>query len=119
MAMFHKFIHNDNGIDCYRCGVSLDFPWLNSDSDVWDSGVTDVPDVIGIAEQEQMEDELRFFLPNCPGATGNRGHHFYGLGNTDKEDSDHLIGAIECYYGDAYIGWETNLLTVQKFCEGY
>lgn len=108
--MFHKFVSNDNGKDCYRCGMSVDFPWLpyNSDVDYW----------VDYDQQKQMEDEIHFFLPNCPGPTENHGHHFFALGNTDKDDSDHLIGAIECHYGDAHIGWTTDFAYVPVYCKG-
>jgi hypothetical protein len=106
--MNHKTIHTDNGIDCYRCGMSVDFPWLpaNEPDIDWDR-----------CEQEQMEEEIRFFLPNCAGVSENFGHHFYAIG-AKNDDPEHLISAIECQYGDAHIGWETDLAYVPRYCKG-
>lgn len=117
--MGHKWISTDNGVDCYRCGTSIDYPWLNPDSEVWDSPALSIPGegVIGKFEAEQMESEIHLFIPNCSGPTDNRAHHFFGLGS-DKDDHDHLIMAIECHYGDAHIGWETDLAYVPRYCNG-
>lgn len=106
--MFHKFLHNDNGIDCYRCGVSVDFPWLpaNEPDIDWDR-----------AEQEQQEEEIMFFLPNCAGPSEGLGHHWYALG-ASKDDPDHLISAIECAYCDTRIGFDTDLAYVPRYCTG-
>ena len=99
--MFHKHLHNDNGVECYRCGSALDFPWLPENESEFDF-------------DENMEEELLFLLPNCPGPTDNPGHHWYGIGA--KDDPEHLISAIECHWCGAYIGWETDLAQVPLFC---
>ena len=107
--MFHKFTHNDNGIDCYRCGMSVDFPWLLANTAIgyW----------LNYEEQKLMEEEIRFFLPNCAGLSEGQGHHWYSIG-ADKDDSEHLISAIECHFCDARIGFETDLAYVPRYCTG-
>jgi hypothetical protein len=107
--MFHKWIGNDNGVDCYRCGTSVDYPWkLDEDGNLTDSYTP---------ADEAMEQEIHFFLPNCAGPTDGRGHHYFAIG-ADKDDAEHLISAIECHYGDAHIGYETDLAYVPRFCKG-
>jgi hypothetical protein len=106
--MYHKWIGNDIGVDCYRCGTAVDYPWkLDEDGNLTDSYTP---------ADETMEREIMFFLPNCAGPSEGRGHHFFAIGN--REDGERLISAIECHYGDAHIGMETDLAYVPRYCKG-
>lgn len=108
----HKFLSSDNGVDCYRCGTAVDYPWMPEDEHIA-SGHDPIPQ----STQDLMEREIHLLLPSCAGASDNRGHHYTATGAM-KDDDEHQIGNIECAYGDAWIGWETDLDYVPRYCKG-
>lgn len=69
----HKWIHNDVGIECYRCGVAVDY-----DLD------------------PKFEDIAHNLVTLCPGPVLNRAHHYIIMWQPTAGDSGHWY--LECHY---------------------
>ncbi len=82
----HKWIHTDNGIECYRCGVVVDY--MNED----DAG--------SFVADEATERAAHELIGWCDVANDpeSRPHHFVVIGTDDEYGY-----ALECAYGDQLI----------------
>lgn len=90
----HKYLSTDAGVQCYRCGIVLDY--LSTD----DAG--------GLVADEATELAAMRFIPFCPGPVAERSHHYVYEGD-----------GIACAYGDQVIGPDTAPDTVKHECIGY
>lgn len=86
----HKWISTDNGDECYRCGVVLDYRSPDDDLEVGRDGFERAK-ILGDAHRAAHE-----LAPMGCNPTPNRSHHFMLIGTSD----DFGYG-LECAYGDA------------------
>lgn len=115
----HRWIATDNGSQCLRCGMVLDY----GDTDEF-SGVI-VPGPATDAAEDRAY-SLAFGL--CAGPTVGRAHHYVlserpaehcAPGSTDTTCTGHgWHDVLECAYGDATVGPSTVPGSVNPECIG-
>ena len=109
--MIHKWLSNDNGKECYRCGVAIDYLPDPDNGDERDE-----------ADIDLIEDDISWLLPFCNGPMNDPAHHYVAVGSNDyvynrEHENGHRVHWIECHRCDARIGWETDLTQVPRYCK--
>lgn len=97
----HRWIGIDNGSQCYRCGMALDY---RSDPDDTDAPATD-PDADNAAHS------LAWSL--CGGPELSRAHHYVLIGAGGASGY-----SLDCAYGDSAVGQDTLPAMVGLDCVG-
>jgi hypothetical protein len=77
----HRWQGTDNGSQCFRCGLVIDFAHPASECD----GTCG-----NISHGWEHHDDAHSYAPPCPGPKLNRAHHFVYEGD-----------GLNCAYGDA------------------
>lgn len=80
----HKWIGSDNGSQCYRCGMALDYA---NESEMGGNFTEFFPGASDVAHS---------LAPGCFGPETNRAHHFLLEGHPASDDAWFL----NCAYGD-------------------
>ena len=90
----HKWLSTDNGDQCFRCGIVLDY-----------ASPPDWPSTE--AERERDERMAHDLVMSCTGPSTERAHHM--VLEFDR---------LSCAYGDSVIEWDTSPEAFYKECVG-
>jgi hypothetical protein len=104
----HRWIGTDNGSQCYRCGIALDYGATDGSS-----GCIDWTDPRTAAESDAAHN----LAPWCHEPTDDRAHH-YVLEGIPRPADPAWPYVLSCAYGDSVIGPDTLPADIAVACIG-
>jgi len=109
--MTHRYLSTDYGIECYACGIVLDYMSPDDPAGPYQSAPDSAHDAL-----EDVARGLAFGLP-CPSTGDARAHH-YVLEGIPPAYADRGEYALQCAYDAARVDALTVSATVDPACTG-
>jgi hypothetical protein len=105
----HRYISTDNGVQCFRCGIVLDYMSPDDPSQPYQTAPNSARDTL-----EDAARSLAFGLCHDPSTLGDDRAHHYVLEGIPRTDDYRLV----CAYDNVTVGPDTLPADVDPTCIG-